>query len=155
MFTKLCSPGCRQDCKGCICYHCCCSNGSKLGSILVGLSQTSISSVFQIKSHTFPPCMLMDQSRTYQNTTNERNFQGCRNDMKHHGRQQEADTLCTTINRPCETTRLSSKVEVQIQSKQVLEYISSDTSNGLLCHASKNGISCFCKERCTYTCCSI
>jgi len=75
--------------------------------------------------------------------------------MKHHRCQQETDTLCTTINRPRKTTSLATKMEIQIQTEQMFEHISGHASDGLLCYASKDGVSCLCKEGGAYTCCSI
>jgi hypothetical protein len=60
--------------------------------------------------------------------------------MKHHGRQQEADALCSTINGPCQASGLSRQVEAQIQPEQMLVDTTCHFSNGFLCNASKDGI---------------
>lgn len=60
--------------------------------------------------------------------------------MKHHGRQQEADALSSTVNSPCQASGLSRQVEAQIQPEQMLVDTTCHFSNSFLCDASEDGI---------------
>lgn len=83
---------------------------------------------------------------TYQNSADKRDFQSSRDDVEHHGRQQEADTLGSAVDCSRQSTRLAAEMEVQVESEEVLEDIPRDAANRLLCDTSKNRISQLLKE---------
>ena len=83
---------------------------------------------------------------SYQNTTDERDLEGGGNYVKDHGRQQEADTLCSSIDSSCQTTGLPRQVEVQVQLEQMVEDGGGNTTDGFLSHTCKDGIAKFLED---------
>jgi len=80
---------------------------------------------------------------TDQNTADKGDFQSSGQDVEDHGRQQEADTLGSTVNGSSQTTRLARQMEALVQSQQMLVDLACYFSNGLLGYTGKDGVAQF------------
>lgn len=63
--------------------------------------------------------------------------------MKHHGRQQEADTLCSTVDGSGQATRLARQMEALVKSQQMLVDLACYFADGLLSYTGKDGVAQF------------
>lgn len=75
--------------------------------------------------------------------------------MENHGRKQETYAFGTPIDRSSETTGLTGKMKIEIQPKQVSEYVSGNLPNRLLSYASKYSITQFLEHCGPYPRCTI
>lgn len=67
--------------------------------------------------------------------------------MKDHGRQQETDSLGSSVNCSCKTTGLPTQVKVQIQTQKMIKNIACNFSNRFLRNTCKHGVSQFLEHR--------
>lgn len=67
--------------------------------------------------------------------------------MKHHRRQQETNTLGSSVNCSCKTPGLSTQVKVKIQTQKVIENIARNFSNRFLRDAGKYSVPQFLEYR--------
>lgn len=67
--------------------------------------------------------------------------------MEHHGRQQEADALGTTVDSSRQPACLSGQVEVEVESEQVLKDVARNFADGFLGHTRKDCVPEFLEER--------
>lgn len=66
--------------------------------------------------------------------------------MEHHRRQQETDTLCSAIDRSCETTSLATQMEIKIQPQKMVKNVAGNFPDSLLGHSGKNRVPKLLKE---------
>jgi hypothetical protein len=64
-------------------------------------------------------------------------LKGRRQDLEYEESQQEIDSFCTTVNRPCKATCLTIEVKAQGKGVQVAECLYCGTTNGPLRNADK------------------
>lgn len=70
--------------------------------------------------------------------------------MKHHGREQEADPLRPSINRPTQPSRLPRQMEIQVQAQQVVKNVAGHLPDRLLRDIGKYGVSELLERRRSY-----
>ena len=75
--------------------------------------------------------------------------------MKHHTCEQEADTFRSAIYGARETAGLPGKMEVEVQLKQMLEYVACDTPNRLLSNAREDRVPQFLEKNRANSSCTI
>ena len=75
--------------------------------------------------------------------------------MENHGGQQEADTLCSTINSPGQSSGLAREVEVKVQSQKMVENIARYFANSLLRDTGEYSIPKLLEKGRSDSCCAI
>jgi hypothetical protein len=63
--------------------------------------------------------------------------------VEDHGRQQEADALCASIDGPCQASRLARQVEAEVKFQQMLVHAAGNFADSLLGDTGKDGVAQF------------